>query len=139
MQKSGQIDAARPIQSPKCKKPGQTTGLLQYLKRRGLKAAAGEYRSGNQELITLLALDPFWRLAAARPGITRNWVTEFRRHLGNALYLGFTASRKNILSGQTKICYQRFNFFNRVGIFTLTGFRNLLLEEFTLLQKFFVG
>ena len=74
MQKSGQIDAALPIQSPKCKKPGQTTGLLQYLKRRGLKAAAGEYRSGNQELITLLALDPFWRLAAARPGITRNWV-----------------------------------------------------------------
>src|SRR5574344_1384529 len=94
----------------------------------------------NQKLFAVLALNPFWRLAATSPSFTRGLVAILGCHFAASAAAGACATHrgKHIFLCQRIIGHQSTHFCQGVGHFTATSFFNFQFQRLALCKQFFV-
>jgi len=93
--------------------------------------------SGDQELVLVFAFQPGRGATAACPGLSGRWIAILGGNLATGtLVLFFRATRtKNIRLGQIELSDQALNGIDGFPGFGFSGFRDLLVECFSLGEK----
>src|SRR5690606_15108912 len=93
----------------------------------------------DQELITILALNPLWRLATARPGFAGCSIARLGGNFRTLTAAAATTGRReNVVCGQTIIGHQSTRLGYGIGQFAATGFFDLQFQSAALLKQFLV-
>lgn len=96
----------------------------------------------NDELLAVLALNPFRGLATASPSLASSWITVLRGYFGTSISTGqrttATRSSKNLRFSQLEFIHQSTHGLQCCTQLSTTGFLDFGFKNVAFLQEFFV-